>query len=702
MTSGRGLPPAEVLLAVVEAIDQGVVAADASGVVRYVNAAAEDMLRTKPRHLDDISRMTTPSDPSEGSATANDLIQRARNSGQRVAAPAKLRRADGSEIEITGELVPVMQDGRTAAGVAVFRDVTEQNRALQGLAQALTQAEHSVERKTQFLANMSHEIRTPMNGVIGMMELLSATDLTSEQHQFIDIAKASCEALLDILNEILDFSKLETGNVELELEPFEAAGVAEDVAGLLTRAAEDKGVQMHVHVGSGVPQTVIGDGGRVRQVLMNLVSNAVDFTDRGSVNLSVERTVPLALGAPPVALRYTVTDTGCGIASERLGDLFKPFSREPAVGRSMPTTGLGLAVSHQLIRLMGGELRCESEIGVGSMFSFVIPVQETSQPSRLIRPLPEGASVVVVVDDPVNRRIVREYCQRLGAQVSELSTADEVEAAVADLRSRAESFDVVVCDVEAASGGSVDVMARIRSDKAVSATPVLALGSVSQDDQTRKELMRLADAVVLKPVRHARFASALSELYWSRRDRAATPAPADGEPALGHSVVTDSTALAGAVTFVEPYGVAKPTPTEADPISDDRVRVLVAEDDPTNQIVIDAFLDRLGLAATVVADGRAALAEAERGAYALVLMDCQMPEMDGYEATRALRRLGGRFASLPVVAMTANAMEGDEQRCLDAGMDGYLAKPLAIDRLREVLGERLPDLALPKLESPTG
>ena len=526
------------------------------------------------------------------------------------------------------------------------------------------------------------------------MELLSATELSAEQHQFIDIAKASCEALLDILNETLDFSKLEAGKVDLELEAFDAAGLAEDVAGLLATTAAGRGVDMHVHIGTGVPGQVIGDGSRVRQVLMNLVSNAVEFTESGAITVSVERTVPLGIDQPSVALRYTVADTGCGIAAERLADLFLPFSREPVVARTMPTTGLGLAISHQLIRLMGGELTCDSELGVGSTFSFVIPVEPTRGGASRVKPLPAGTSVLVAVEDETDRRIVREYCQRLGARVTEAPTLEAAERSVATLRGHGDALDVVVCDIESASGGSADAVARIRSSCAVADLPAVVLAPLGQPEDQRRQLMSVADAVVLKPVRHARFATALSEVYWARHDGAPVrPAAPDGV-VLGHSVLTDSTALAGAVTFVEPHAAVG----TARAGGDDRLRVLVAEDNATNQIVIDAFLDRLGLGTDVVSDGAAALEAAKHGGYCAILMDCEMPVMNGYDATRELRRLGGRLATVPVVAMTANALEGDERRCLDAGMTAYLAKPLTIERLRDVLQACLPDTPLRSLD----
>jgi PAS domain S-box-containing protein len=529
--------------------------------------------------------------------------------------------------------------------VAAGTDITERR-------EALLHAMEASRAKSEFLANMSHEIRTPLNGVIGMLELLSDTDLTSEQHEYARTASVSGDALLSVINDILDFSKIEAGKLELDVDDFDLRDVVEDTVDVLAHQAHKKGLELTALVDDALPPLVRGDRGRFRQVLLNLLSNAVKFTEAGEVSV---RVTPEQPPDSHVTLNVSVRDTGIGIAPENIQALFEPFQQEDSsTTRRFGGTGLGLAISRQLVELMGGELSADSVPGEGSTFRFTtrLEVSDAERPTRRRREsLPEGLRILIVDDSAANREILRAT---LASRVTRCDEAESGEDALVLMHSAASGgtpYELVVFDFQMEGMNGVELAQAIRRAPSLRLARLVILTSTA----THREDARAAeiDAYLTKPVRRAALLETIAGVFTARDD-----AP----------VVVD----------------ADPAPVRSTPIIA-AGRVLVAEDNPVNQLVIRGMLDKRGYDYDVVGDGREALQRLESGDYAALLMDVQMPVVDGFEATAQIRERERADERLPIVAMTASAMEGDRERCLAAGMDDYISKPLRPDQLDAVL-----------------
>jgi two-component system, sensor histidine kinase and response regulator len=534
------------------------------------------------------------------------------------------------------------RDGEVYGIATMGTDSTDRKRALSNAVEASRS-------KSEFLANMSHEIRTPLNGVIGMTELLLESDLTPEQREHAKTAARSGEALLTVINDILDFSKIEAGKLELDHHDFDLREAVEDVCEMLAPQAHGKDLELLAWIDDDVPGTVSGDRGRLRQVLTNLLSNAVKFTERGEVAVRVR--VQRRTGDEAV-VRFDVIDTGIGIPEAAQERLFESFAQaDTSTTRRYGGTGLGLAISRQLVQLMDGEIGCESEPGVGSTFHFSArlgtPRGRAARRTRL--PLPSSLHVLIVDDNATNRAIVEAY---LGTRVQCATAASGAEA-LQSMHSAAragEPFELVILD------GQMPGMDGIELATAISMAPSLRGARLIMLTSTVDRRLAAREAGVhhylTKPVRRARLLETIAEAM-------GTLAPARSEAGAR---AADDSRRRGAQS------------------------VLVVEDNAINQRVIEAMLGKRGFEVSCAGNGREALAMLAAHDYALVFMDCQMPELDGYEATAALRaREAGSGGHMPVVAMTAHAMEGDRERCLAAGMDDYLAKPLRPEELDAVL-----------------
>jgi two-component system, sensor histidine kinase and response regulator len=585
-----------------------------------------------------------------------------------------------AELETTRDAIEDIVEQRTSELAASNQELEQQIQYREQIEVELVSARDAAEAaslaKSEFLANMSHEIRTPMNGVLGMTSLLLETPLDEQQRSFAETIRLSGDSLLTIINEILDFSKIEAGHIELEATPVTLLSCVEEAIDLFGRQAAEKGIDLVSLIDDNAPACFIGDVTRVRQVLVNLIGNAMKFTATGEVFVEVTSTrippppdaservagsslISMVGESPWHEIQFKIRDSGVGIPADRMDRLFKLFSQvDASMTRRYGGTGLGLAISKQLTELMGGTIGVESEEGKGSTFFFSIVVPETDLPAEEMQPVIdpssfEGRQLLVVDDNATNRRILCIQGQRWGMVTHEAESGEE---ALEFLKTHTKP-DVAILDMQMPGMDGLELAEKIRAIPQLMQLPLIMLSSasmlVSSEDPRRKAFVSWFN----KPVRKALLCQALA--------RALKPTPAGGP--LAFKPVSSFSEM--------PSTLAAEFP----------LRILLAEDNPVNQKVAKLILAKMGYEADVVADGLEVLDAIQRRKYDLILMDVQMPNMDGLETARRVRAEHPEATHLQIIALTAHARESDHKACLQAGMDDYLPKPLRPQQLEQKL-----------------
>jgi signal transduction histidine kinase/CheY-like chemotaxis protein len=529
------------------------------------------------------------------------------------------------------------------------QELTDANR---DLAAATVKAQSLARMKSEFLANMSHEIRTPMNGIIGMTELALETNLTREQKECITMVKTSADALLTVINDILDFSKMEAGKLALLPAPFELRQLLRDTLKTLSLGAGQKGLELTCDVAPDAPDYLVGDAARLRQVLLNLLGNAIKFTERGDVALSVEADW---ISEHKAGLRFQVRDTGIGVPKDKQDYIFEMFAQvDGSTTRRYGGTGLGLAISQQLLKLMGGRLLLESEPDKGSTFHFTIelelaPEGVATRPPADLATL-RGISVLVVDDNEVNRRILERLLERWQMRAVAVDSGAAALAAISQAHQSGTTFRLVLLDAHMPKMDGFELARRIHEMPELEGVIVMMLSSAHHMEDADKCRAAGIRRYLVKPI------------FQNELLQAILHAAADLEG------ISEAVPLKAPPPVQQPHGPS--------------LRILLAEDNPVNQRVAVKVLEKYGHTVTVAGNGREAVALALRQAFDLILMDIQMPEMDGYEATGAIREAeGASGAHTPIVALTAHANKSDQDRCLAAGMDDYISKPIHVEDL---------------------
>jgi PAS domain S-box-containing protein len=606
--------------------------------------------------------------PVELAREAEEYSRKVEKEGESLHATTRRRRKDGTLVDVELYGVPLNVSGEIVGVYGLYLDITERKRAERELQRAMEATEAANRAKSEFVANMSHEIRTPMNGILGMIDLTLDTELTAEQREYLGMARTSAHSLLSVINDVLDFSKIEAGKLDLETIEFNLRDSLEPTMKSLALRAHEKGLELNFDVRPNVPETLVGDPSRLRQILVNLIGNAVKFTERGAVTVRVKCEAEEASSA---RLQFSVTDTGIGITREKEAAIFDPFTQaDGSMARRYGGTGLGLTISRRLVEMMGGRIWLQSTVGQGSVFYFSARFGVGSRPNRAM-PLEtvklEDLRVLVVDDNPTNQRILEEM---LASWRMKPVLAEAAPIALSHLEQAVDAgrpVGLVLVDANMPGMDGFWLVEQLRQDARLAGTTIIMLTSAGQrGDGARCRALGVA-AYLNKPIGRSELLNAVMRVL-------GTTSQEQAQPSLitRHSLREERSGL----------------------------HILLAEDNLVNQTLAVRLLTKRGHDVQVAGNGREALDRLKKERFDLILMDVQMPEMDGYEATAAIREVertaGGH---IPIIAVTAHAMKGDLERCREAGMDGYITKPIRVEELLKKIEDYTRHAPLPTVAS---